>query len=649
MRKSVSRAATPFVLASALALLFALVSIGPAAATDFSVTTAADSGAGSLRQAVTDANLNTGPDRILFAPVVAGTIGVTSGQLSITGDTEVIGPGADVLRVSADQKSRVLAIGPGATVTISGLEIADGRIAAANGGGGSATGGSGGAGGVAITPGSTGTAGTAGGASGSSGGGGSPVGGAGIRNEGDLTLSQVAITHSFATGGDALDVAATGGAGGPGGAAVGANSTGGKGGVGGAANTVFGQAPGVQGAGIYNSGELTIRSSTVSGNVASGGNGGNATATAGSGGTGGNGNAEGSAGGAGGKGGAALAEAGAGGDALGAGIYNQGTLSIANSTISGNVAEVGSAGTGKEIAGAAGPNGSGSEGAKGGPGGQPGTATAIAGAAGAGSGGAVFNAVGGSATIENSTLAGNGAALAANLSASAPIGVRSTIVSDPVGAGNCSGEVSSLGFNLDSGGSCNFGQASDLAGADPRLGLLGEHGGATETLLPAVDSPAIDHGVRNGYATDQRGEARTNDSLGIANAAAGGDGTDVGAVELPAQPFVPPVSSPPAPPPPTTKPTPALCDGRRATIEGSAKADRIKGTAKADVIAGLGGGDRISGLAGNDRICGGAGKDTLAGGAGTDLLSGGAGADQLLGGPGKDVLSGGAGKDTQKQ
>jgi hypothetical protein len=90
---------------------------------------------------------------------------------------------------------------------------------------------------------------------------------------------------------------------------------------------------------------------------------------------------------------------------------------------------------------------------------------------------------------------------------------------------------------------------------------------------------------------------------------------------------------------------PLKCDGRKATIIGTAHNDHIKGTKHADVIVGLGGNDTIEGLGGNDYICGGAGKDKLIGGAGNDHLEGEAGNDKLIGGAGSDTLAGGAGND----
>jgi DNA-binding beta-propeller fold protein YncE len=87
------------------------------------------------------------------------------------------------------------------------------------------------------------------------------------------------------------------------------------------------------------------------------------------------------------------------------------------------------------------------------------------------------------------------------------------------------------------------------------------------------------------------------------------------------------------------------CFGKRATIVGTARGDRIKGTRRADVIVSLGGNDRISAGGGNDLICAGSGNDKVSGGTGNDRESGGSGNDSLKGDAGKDSLKGDAGKD----
>ena len=87
------------------------------------------------------------------------------------------------------------------------------------------------------------------------------------------------------------------------------------------------------------------------------------------------------------------------------------------------------------------------------------------------------------------------------------------------------------------------------------------------------------------------------------------------------------------------------CAGRKATLTGTRKADRIKGTKRADVIVALGGNDKIDAGGGNDLVCAGAGKDRVGGGKGRDRILGGAGRDRIRGGPGPDLCDGGSGKD----
>ena len=86
------------------------------------------------------------------------------------------------------------------------------------------------------------------------------------------------------------------------------------------------------------------------------------------------------------------------------------------------------------------------------------------------------------------------------------------------------------------------------------------------------------------------------------------------------------------------------CLGKKATIVGTAGADRLHGTAKADVIVGRGGDDHIGARGANDRVCGGEGNDSLVGGKGDDRIRGGTGLDSLSGRTGADTLDGGAGQ-----
>src|SRR5262249_12555257 len=93
----------------------------------FLVTNTADSGPGSLRSAVLAANAMSGADAIFFGPRVHGTISLTSGELSITDDLTIAGPGTGDLSVSGNDVSRVFNIGAGSVVAIDGLTITHGR------------------------------------------------------------------------------------------------------------------------------------------------------------------------------------------------------------------------------------------------------------------------------------------------------------------------------------------------------------------------------------------------------------------------------------------------------------------------------------------------------------------------------------------
>jgi hypothetical protein len=94
----------------------------------FTVYNLADSGPQSLRQAILDANVNPGADAIAFAPAARdGTITLTGGQLSITDDLTIDGPGAGRLAVSGNSASRVFQVGSGVAVSIDGLTVTHGR------------------------------------------------------------------------------------------------------------------------------------------------------------------------------------------------------------------------------------------------------------------------------------------------------------------------------------------------------------------------------------------------------------------------------------------------------------------------------------------------------------------------------------------
>src|SRR3954451_1166055 len=90
-------------------------------------------------------------------------------------------------------------------------------------------------------------------------------------------------------------------------------------------------------------------------------------------------------------------------------------------------------------------------------------------------------------------------------------------------------------------------------------------------------------------------------------------------------------------------PAPRRCQGKEATVVGTAGADVLSGSSKADVIVGLGGDDEIAAADGRDRICAGAGDDRVRSGARSDHVRGGPGRDRLRGQAGDDVLRAGPG------
>lgn len=114
----------------------ALCAVPAAHAATFTVTSLADSGAGSLRAAITAANAANGADTIVFQPGLTGTITLSSGQLLISDSLAIAGPGASRITIDANQTSRVFHIddnGPeGRAYAISGLTVTGGMTALAN-------------------------------------------------------------------------------------------------------------------------------------------------------------------------------------------------------------------------------------------------------------------------------------------------------------------------------------------------------------------------------------------------------------------------------------------------------------------------------------------------------------------------------------
>src|SRR5262245_37242774 len=96
-------------------------------AATITVTNTNDSGPGSLRQAL--ANANNG-ETINFS--VTGAITLSSDGLGITKNVTILGPGATQLAVNGNQALFVFGVFPQRTVNISGLRIKNGQVGVYN-------------------------------------------------------------------------------------------------------------------------------------------------------------------------------------------------------------------------------------------------------------------------------------------------------------------------------------------------------------------------------------------------------------------------------------------------------------------------------------------------------------------------------------
>lgn len=176
----------------------------------------------------------------------------------------------------------------------------------------------------------------------------------------------------------------------------------------------------------------------------------------------------------------------------GGGLYNdsRGTVTIVDSTISGNVAH------------------------------DPGICDG-------GQGGGINSR--GTVNLINTTIADNEAECQGGgiYVFSGTVMLSNTIIGNNEGfSGDCkafnSDDLISMGFNLDSDGTCGLDQPSDLPGVDPLLGPLQDNGGPTDTHLPMAGSPAIDAGdASSAPSRDQRGVRRPQ-----------GAAADIGSVEV---------------------------------------------------------------------------------------------------------------------
>ncbi len=243
----------------------------------------------------------------------------------------------------------------------------------------------------------------------------------------------------------------------------------------------------------------------------------------------------------------------------GGGIYSGGTATVTRSTVSGNEAHGGNAGAG--VFNASGANftlsrstvsGNTSTEVLGGIVNVSGTLTVvnstISGNTGDVHGGITSAGAGSALTLLNSTVTGNvgGAGGSGGLNTLAANVANTIIAGNTGGDGDCSAvALTDDGHNIIGDGSCaaHFTNVSTMVNTDPMLGALASNGGATQTHALLDGSPGIDAGddavcgdapVGN---VDQRGTTRAT-----------GAACDIGAYEAPAPP------PPPAPATPSQSP-----------------------------------------------------------------------------------------------
>ena len=125
-----------------LAVSFVALIVGgtPASATTLAVTTFTDGGAGSLRDAITQANSNAGAD-VITLPAGTYTLSLVgtgedanaTGDLDITSDITIVGAGSASTFIDADGIDRVFDIRSGVS-ELQGVTIENGDVGASRGG-----------------------------------------------------------------------------------------------------------------------------------------------------------------------------------------------------------------------------------------------------------------------------------------------------------------------------------------------------------------------------------------------------------------------------------------------------------------------------------------------------------------------------------
>jgi predicted outer membrane repeat protein len=207
------------------------------------VTNLSDSGVGTLRAAIEQADLSTAQNTITFAPALTGTITLLSALPDISANADLDGPGATVITVARSAALgtpdfRIFTVPADTEVAISGLTIAGGKVSGTYGGGVWNAG-------TLVLTGDDFTGNSAG-----------NYGGGGIANSGALSMTDCTLSGNTAWNPNGIE-----GIGGVGGAII--NQFGGTMSI--ADCTITGNSAWGSGA-IYNGGTTTISQSTIDGN-----------------------------------------------------------------------------------------------------------------------------------------------------------------------------------------------------------------------------------------------------------------------------------------------------------------------------------------------------------------------------------------------
>ncbi len=222
-----------------------------ACATNPIVTTNADTGAGSLRKAIEDACAGSTITFDMTPGHVVSPITLTSGELLISKQLTIQGPGQNLLTVSGNSASRIFEVNVAVNLNLSGLTIANGKL---SGGGTSHGAGILNAGNLTITNSKVSDNSVAGST-------GSFNAGGGIYNTGTLNIVSSTISNNSTSGGCHSD---GGGIFNSGSLTITSSTVSGN-----SAKDSSGCGGGNFGGGIYNNGTLTITNSAVSGNSVS--------------------------------------------------------------------------------------------------------------------------------------------------------------------------------------------------------------------------------------------------------------------------------------------------------------------------------------------------------------------------------------------